>query len=209
MGRPQATTYSRTAVAFHWAIALMLLITTGLALFREAFSAWDVWMISAHKITGLAILLVGIARLAWRIRHQPPPLPPKVGPREARIASAAHWLMYFLAIVVPLAGWIFVSLAPEARPLDFRGVDNVPNLPLRVDDSASFAWHEVHEILGFAFIGIFLLHVAGVLRHELPGGGGVAERMLPQSRWLRLVIAAAVVLWTLGLSLDLFGVRVT
>jgi hypothetical protein len=39
------------------------------------------------------------------------------------------------------------------------------------------------------------------------GHRGVAERMLPQSRSARLLIAAVVVLWILGLSLDSFGVQ--
>jgi cytochrome b561 len=197
------------AMTFHWVIALLLLVTTGLALFREAFGAQAVWMISAHRITGLAILVPAVGRLAWRLTHRPPPLPPTVGRREAWVANAVYALLYFLAIFVPIAGWIFVSMAPEGRPLDYRGPDNIPELPLPVDDRASFAWHEVHEILGFAFIGAFLLHIGGVLRHEVLGQGAIAERMLPRPRWFRLLIAAAVVLWLLGLSLDLLGVRIS
>jgi len=196
-------------MAFHWMIALLLLVTTGLALFREAFGAQAVWMISAHKITGLAILAAAVGRLGWRLAHRPPPFPSTVGRREARVANTVHALLYFLAIFVPVAGWIFVSMAPEGRPLDYRGPDNIPELPLPVDDRASFAWHEVHEILGFAVIGLMLLHVAGVLRHEVLGEGAIADRMLSRRRWFRLLIAAAVILWLLGLSLDLLGVQLS
>jgi cytochrome b561 len=114
--------------------------------------------------------------------------------------------MYVLAVFVPAAGWIFVSLAPEERPLDYRGLHSIPELPLAANDSASFAWHEIHEILGFMFVGLFLLHFAGLLRHHMLGHR-VAERMLPRSRSARLLIAAVVVLWILGLSLDSFGVQ--
>ena len=196
-------------MAFHWGIALLLLATTGLALFREAFGARAVWMISAHKVTGLAILVLAVGRFAWRLTHAPPPLPSTVGRREARVASTVHALMYFLAIFVPVAGWIFVSMAPDGRPLHYRGPDNVPELRLPVDDRASFAWHEVHEILGFVFIGFMILHVVGILRHEVAGRGGIAERMLPRPRWFRLLLAAAGILWLLGLSLDLLGVRIS
>jgi cytochrome b561 len=196
-------------MTFHWVIALLFLVIAGLALFREAFGAQATWMISAHKVTGLAILVAAVGRFAWRLAHRPPPLPSTVGPREARVANAVHALMYFLAIFVPIAGWIFVSMAPEGRPLDYRGPDNIPALPLPVDDRASFAWHEVHEILGFVFIACMLLHITGVLRHEVLGKGGIAERMLPRPRWFRLLVAAAVILWLVGLSLDLLGVRIT
>jgi cytochrome b561 len=200
-------TYSATARAFHWAIAGLVMLATGLALFRETFGPWDVWMISVHKVVGLAILLVAVTRLAWRLRHQQPLKHPELGRREAKLASGVHWLMYFLAVIVPAAGWIFVSLAPEERPLDYRGLHSIPELPLAANDSASFAWHEIHEILGFMFVGLFLLHFAGLLRHHMLGHRGVAERMLPQSRSARLLIAAVVVLWILGLSLDSFGVQ--
>jgi cytochrome b561 len=196
-------------MTFHWAVAFLLLVTAGLALFREAFGAQATWMISAHKVTGLAILVAAVGRFAWRLAHRPPPLPSTIGRTEARVANAVHALMYFLAIFVPIAGWIFVSMAPEGRPLDYRGPDNIPALPLPVDDRASFAWHEVHEILGFVFIGCMLLHIAGVLRHEMLGKGGIAERMLPRPRWFRLLVSAAVILWLVGLSLDLLGVRIT
>ena len=199
--------YSATARAFHWAIAGLVLLATGLTLFRETFGPWDVWMISAHKVVGLAILVVAVIRLAWRLRHQQPPKPPELGRREATFASSIHWLMYVLAVLVPAAGWIFVSLAPQERPLDYRGLNSIPELPLAANDSASFAWHEIHEILGFVFVGLFLLHFAGLLRHYVRGHRDVAERMLPRSRSARLLIAAVVVLWILGLAMDFFSVQ--
>ena len=206
-GQMKTDTYSATAQAFHWAIAGLVLLATGLALFRETFGPWDVWMISVHKVVGLVILLVAVIRLAWRLRHQQPPTHPDLGRREAKLASGVHWLMYFLAVLVPAAGWIFVSLAPEERPLDYRGLHSIPELPLAANDSASFSWHEVHEILGFTFVGLFLLHFAGLLSQYTRGRRGVAERMLPRSLSARLLIAAVVVLWILGLSMDFFSVR--
>jgi cytochrome b561 len=99
-------------------------------------------------------------------------------------------------------------MAPDERPFHYRGLDNIPELPLPVDDGASFAWHELHEILGFLFVGLFLLHIAGVLRHELLGHGGIVERMLPRPAWFRRVITAAVILWLLGLLLDLMSMQI-
>lgn len=209
-GQPQAADaarYSRTAMAFHWATAVLLLVATGLALFREALGPLDVWMISAHKLVGLTVLALGAARLGWRFRYRAPPLPGTVGRTEAWVARTVHRAMYLLAIVVPAAGWIFVSMAPDSRPLHFRGPDNVPRLPLPVDDGGSFLWHEVHEILGFVLIALFLVHVAGVLRHELLGSGGIASRMLPRPAWARALLLAVGLAWLVGLSLDMMGIE--
>lgn len=173
------TRYDRGAIAFHWTLALLIMTNAGLALFRETFSAWAVEMIAAHKVIGLIILLVSIAWLAWRRgRAKPPPL---AGLRswERLLAKAVHRLLLFFTIAVPLAGWIFVSLAPEERPLDWRGPDGVPELPLGISDPASFFWHEAHELMGFAMIGLFLLHIAAVAKHQLGDRLNPLGRMLP------------------------------
>jgi cytochrome b561 len=99
--------------------------------------------------------------------------------------------------------------APESRPLDYRGLDSVPQLPLADDDAKSVIWHEVHELLGFAMIGLLLVHIVGAVRHQR-AGSALRERMLvSRPRWLRPLISLAVLVWLLGLSLDLLGTRVT
>jgi cytochrome b561 len=207
---PRPAAYTRTAILLHWSIALLLLLATGLALFRETFEAQAVWMISAHKVVGLSVLALGTLRILWRVGHPPPPLPPAVGRREALAARAVHWALYLLMIIVPAAGWLFVSLAPPERPLDYRGYESVPRLPLSRSDEASFTWHEVHELLGFAMLGLVALHVAAVLRHRFFGERELLGRMLEgKRRGLRLVILAVGLLWLIGLGLDFFAVRIS
>ena len=202
--------YTRVAMALHWSIALLLLVATGLALFRETFGAQAVWMISAHKVAGLAVLGLALVRLAWRLTHRPSPLPEEVGRFEAGTARTVQRVLYVLMIAVPVAGWVFTSLAPLERPLDYRGRATVPALPLGRDDAASFAWHEAHELLGFALIGLFSLHVLAVLRHRLFGLAALPDRMLPpRARLLRGLILAAASLWLAGLACDMLGVRIS
>lgn len=174
--------YTHGAIFFHWAIAALVLLNASLALFRETFGFYALQMISAHKVIGLIILVLSLGRLAWRLTHPPPPFPPSVGRWEARVANGVHRLLYVFMIAVPLAGWIFVSFAPDARPLDYRGLESVPELPLAHDDAASFFWHEVHELMGFALIGLFLLHIAGALKHHFLDRGSLLARMIP---WLK------------------------
>src|SRR5687768_453928 len=159
--------YDRGAIAFHWSIALLILLNSGLALFRETFAPWAVGMITAHKAIGLAVLALSLAWLAWRRRAPRPDPPAGLRRWEAALAASVHSLLLALIVAVPLAGWIFVSLAPDSRPLDWRGGDSVPELPLGISDPAAFFWHEVHELMGFAMIGLFLLHIAAALKHQL------------------------------------------
>ena len=203
----EAARYSRIAAALHWAIAALLLLASGLALFRETFAKHAVGMITLHKCVGIAILALALVRLAWRLGHPPPPLPAGTPRWERKLASAVHASLYALMIAVPLAGWLFVSLAPASRPLDWRGGEGVPKLPLAVDDSAAALWHEAHELAGFALLGLVGLHVAGALRHLLVSRSGLAERMTGSAPLMARAVLALLLVWVAGLALDLLGVR--
>jgi len=171
--------YARGAIAFHWTLAALIMTNAGLALFRETFAAQAVRMISAHKAIGLAILAIAICHSLWRRRHPPPPFLPGIGRWEAVAAKAVHRLMRLLMIAVPMAGWVFTSLTPATRPLDYRGLASVPRLPLATSDTASFAWHEAHELMGFAMVGLFLIHIAAALKHQFFDRVNVIGRMTP------------------------------
>lgn len=202
--------YSGIASALHWGIAVLVLVTSGLALFREAFSRQAIWMISAHKVVGLCVLALGLLLLLWRLAHPSPPLPRQMDRREVVLAKSVHWFLYALMIIVPLAGWVFTSLASSTRALDYRGLDSVPRLWLAIDDAASSTWHEAHELAGFTLIGLFLVHIAGAYRHQLLGPVILRERMLTRRpRWLRPLIFLCIGLWLAGLSFDLLGLRLT
>lgn len=171
--------HDRASIALHWLLALLILVNAGLALFRETFAPWAAAMIGAHKVIGLAILPISLVWVVWRARRPRPAPAPGLRPWEAALAAAVHGLLLLFMIAVPAAGWIFVSLAPAARPLDWRGPETIPELPLGTDDGGAFYWHEAHELMGFAMIGLVLLHIAAVAKHQLLDRNGVLARMLP------------------------------
>ena len=171
--------YDRTAIAFHWTIAALILLNSGLALFRETFAPWAAGMIGAHKLLGLVVMLLSVSWIVRRRGMESPAPVPGLRRCEERLAAIVHRLLLFLMIAVPAAGWIFVSLAPGSRPLDWRGPDNLAVLPIGTDDGWAFFWHEAHELMGFAMIGLFLLHVAAVAKHQLLDRNAILARMLP------------------------------
>lgn len=174
--------YDRVAIAFHWALASLVLLNAGLALFRETFDSVAIEMISAHKAIGLAILALSVAWLGWRTtRPSSAPARP-VASWEAHLARTVHRLLHALMIGVPAAGWIFTSLAPDRRPLDWRGGETVPKLPLVTDDAAAFFWHETHELMGFAMIGLVLLHICAAVWHQFGRRDNLLAEMIP---WLK------------------------
>ena len=171
--------YTRTAIALHWLVAALVI----------AQIAWGWWMqgiakqpvgprvdaFNLHKSMGMLILALMLARLAWRIGHPPPSLPPM--PRWQRSAAhASHALLYAALIAQPLIGYL--GSVWSGYPVRIFGV--VPVWGARhpaLKDALSHA----HLVVGCVLMAAIALHVAAALRH-LSLRDGVVHRMLPHAR---------------------------
>lgn len=160
--------YTSGAIWFHWAIAALIIANLAIGLFHESLSqsargnAMDF-----HKAAGIVVLLLSVARLGWRLSFPPPRFPGHLKRWEAWLARWTHRTFYLLMIGVPLAGWLFVSASPKSRPFSFFGLFDLPRLPVPRSESVFGLWHEAHELLAFAMLGLVVLHVAGALKHQL------------------------------------------
>ncbi len=177
------TRYSSVAIALHWVIGLLMIGNVLGGLLHESFGKEYVGLIiSLHKASGILILLLSLARLAWRLGHRPPPLAATLKRWEIGLAHATHWVFYTLMLALPLSGWLMVSAGERKWPIDFFGLFNVPFLPVTQSKSLGGVMHEVHELAGFLMLGLIVLHIAGAAKHLLIDGDNTVERMLP---WLR------------------------
>ncbi len=166
--------YSRVAILLHWLLAFGMVcqLALGFAMPKgeSGFAAYQL-----HKSLGIAILLLTLVRLGWRIVRRPPPqLERGLG---GVLASAVHWGFYAVMILGPLTGWLLVSSAPVQVPTLLFGTVPWPHLP--VPTSVNGASEEVHELLGWIAVGLLALHVAGALRHHLMLRDGLLERIAP------------------------------
>ncbi|URW76079.1 cytochrome b [Sphingomonas donggukensis] len=168
--------YSRGAIAFHWIIAVAILLNLWLGIAHDSLPR-DWRVMPVHKAVGITVLMLSLARLAWRLGHRPPPLPLALPHWEKLTAKAAHWTLYALTIVIPLTGWMMVSNGNPPRPLDWFGLFPIPYLP--VSKAVSGVSHEAHEILGWALLVLVVLHILAALRHHLILRDSTLVRMLP------------------------------
>jgi len=166
--------YSQVAILLHWVLAFTMVcqLALGFAMPRDAsgFAAFQL-----HKSIGIAILLLTLVRLAWRIVRQPPP--PLERGFGGFLAKAVHWGFYAVLLLGPLTGWILVSTAPIRVPTVLFGVVPWPHLP--VPSSLNEFSEEVHELLGWVAVGLLALHVAGAVRHHFILRDGLLARMAP------------------------------
>jgi len=162
--------YSRVAMWFHWTIAALVIVNLVIGIFHDAIGGMPI-----HKAVGITVLALTAGRVAWRLGHRPPPLPPHTAGWEKGVAHATHWALYLLMIAMPVSGWVMTSAG--TRPLSWFGLFEIPKLP--VDKAAGALGSQAHGVLGWVMLALVVLHVAAALRHWLILRDGVFARMAP------------------------------
>lgn len=176
---PKDVRYSGVAIAFHWVIALLVVVNLAIGLLHDALPAMRSWM-PGHKAIGITILFLTLARVAWRLVHRAPPLPADSQAWERNLERATHMALYALLLIMPLSGWAMVSGTAKRRSLEWFGAFDIPYLP--VSTGGGDLGHEAHGLLGWTMLVLVALHIAGALRHHLILRDDVVARMAPVLR---------------------------
>ncbi len=180
--------YTRLAMLFHWLIALGIVVNISLVwLVDEMPKSAERPMINTHKSIGLTVLGLAIMRVLWRWAN-PPPAFPKAYKRWERVsAHSAHIALYVLIFAIPLTGWIHDSAWKGApgNPLVLFGV--IPwfriGAIVHQDPATKEYIHglfaQIHASLAYVLIALFVVHVAGALKHQYLDHEAELQRMLP------------------------------
>lgn len=184
-----ARRYTVVAIVLHWAIALAIaaLIGVGLTMMHAPITKADKFrLFQLHKSIGITVLLLVVARIAWRLFHAPPPLPADMPPLERRAATGTHHLLYFFMLGLPLTGWALVSASPLNIPTVLYGLFRWPHLPvlstLPQKAPVEAVFKDIHTYGAWILIGVLALHTAAALRHHFVVRDDVLWRMLPVVR---------------------------
>lgn len=173
--------YSGVAMAFHWAIAILVIANWLIAeRAHELEGAMAGALMGYHKALGMTILALTLGRLAWRLGHPVPPLPSHHAPWERILARSVHVIFYVLLIGLPLGGWLGSSFG--GRPIDFFGLFTIPVLPVGENKGMAKQIFEVHQTGGMVLIYLAGLHLLGVVKHMVIDRDGELFRMLPFGR---------------------------
>jgi cytochrome b561 len=177
--------YAPIAQMFHWVTVgfVFLLVPVGLYMsYRgNTLNVWDTTtnaLYSAHKFGGVLLLLIILGRLAYRYNNPPPPDEPTLEPWQRTMSHVTHWSLYGLLILIPLMGWIGVSLY-GAR--DIFGLFSLPAL-WSVNQEASKTAFFLHELLGKLLGLLIVIHIGAAMYHHFVRKDGVLRRMLPAAK---------------------------
>jgi len=169
--------YDRVAMSLHWGIALLIVLAFLLGLTVDDFpKTWEDNVVNTHVLLGLAVLILSLLRVAWRLGHKPPPLGTANGPLEIA-AKVTHLLLYLLMLAVPLIG--LPTLFYRGRGIDFGVVQLAPFLPRT--PSIFRPLTELHELGAYALLLLAFGHFLAALYHQKILRDGVMDRMLPRA----------------------------
>ena len=155
--------YTRTAIALHWLLALMIFVSFSVGLYMADLP------VSPQRL-GLSAL-----RLLWRLTHRPPadlPMPHW----QQRAAHLTHRLMYVLFFAVPLVGWAYSSAA--GFQVVVFGLLPLPDF-VPADKALAEAIEPWHGALAWMLMGLVCVHVLAALKHQFIDRDGLLSRMTP------------------------------
>ena len=162
------------SVVLHWGSAAIIigLAAAGFVMTSEAQdSSLRLLLSRLHTAFGITLMVATAVRLVTRLRtRRPEPLP--MAPLHRRGVALVHASLYAVLFALGASGAL--TGARSAWPDYLRGrLGRVPELE-------QLASREVHGALVFTLGVLVLLHVGGVMVHEVRVGGAL-RRMVP---WL-------------------------
>lgn len=169
--------YAAPARFFHWTTALLMLVMWPVGLVIDKFYEIE-WLklllYFIHENIGVTIWLLTLARLAYRFRNPPPPLPADTPLAIRAAAHATHALLYVILLTQPIAG--FITTNAWGFPLTFWGMLPMPD-PVGNNEALAKPLQYYHWVWGVVLLVILAAHIAGALYHLLIRKDGIFQRM--------------------------------
>ncbi len=174
---PTHQRYSAMAIALHWLTAAMVVagFTLGLSMIGLPLSRQKLQWYAWHKWIGITVWLLTCARLAWRLGHPGPAMPP-MPEWQRRVAVLVHVLLYVLLLLIPVSGWLHSSAT--GVQVVYLGLVPLPDLVAR-DRELGDVLRTVHVTLNFTLLAVVCLHTVAALKHHFVDRDTVLTRILP------------------------------
>lgn len=172
--------YGSAAKWFHWVTVVLLGIALPVGFVIQHIKD-DAKMpfYAIHESAGLTILFVALARLAWRLRNPPRPLPEPVPPVLRKTAAAVHHALYSLLILQPILGFFATNAwgFPLRGETAYLGFIELPKF-METNEGLAGVLQTLHTIGGWSILVLLVLHIGGVVFHQAIRRDGTLLRMI-------------------------------
>lgn len=173
------TKYTKTAMCFHWLIALLIIAAFCLAVTMvniPGITPTKLKYFSWHKWLGVTIFGLSCLRLLWRLTHPAPAYNAAMPDWQKHAASGLHIFLYVLTLAIPISGYLY-SLA-AGIPVIYLGMLPLPVI-MAPNPELKPLLKEIHFYLNMVLLGCFILHVLAALKHQFIERDHTINRMLP------------------------------
>jgi cytochrome b561 len=172
--------YGSVAKWFHWVTVVLLGVALPLGFVIKHIKDEDKMVFYAiHESAGLTLLMVALARLAWRLSHPPPPLPDSVPLPLRKTAAGVHHTLYAMLILQPILGFIATNAwgFPMRGETAYLGFIDLPKF-METNESLAGTVQFVHTVGGYTILVLLVLHIGGVVFHQAIRRDGILLRMV-------------------------------
>ena len=167
--------YAPTAVLLHWTVAALVVFMAALGWYMISIERQPGagWYFNLHRSIGAVAALLVVARLLFRWKNKPAPLPASMPVWQARVATAVQALLYVLLVALPVTGYVGSSYGNGY--VQVFGIET-PRWTLK-DKDLGESFYGIHSILVWVLVALVAAHVLGALKHLLLDKDGVFQRM--------------------------------
>jgi len=172
--------YGAVSQTMHWITVALVILAWFLGQLDDIFPKGPARAVSlfVHNSAGLAVIVILVLRLFWRLADPPPPVEHTIlGAWLDRVGRLTHYVLYALLIAAPISG-IVLQFA-RGDPLPIFGLTEIPS-PWAADRAFARTVKEPHEVMANALIILAALHAAAALAHHWVLRDRTLVRMLPR-----------------------------
>ena len=155
--------YGAMAIGLHWVSAVLILGMLPLGfLMQNAGDDGQLFWYRLHVMVGVAVLLLTIVRLAWKLFDVKPSPTPGLSGVHLQGMKVIHVLLYLVLLVLVVSGIVlnvqsgFVEVLSGAK-------QGIP-------DFGEFGARRSHGMLARIYIALLVAHIGGVLLHQFRHG---------------------------------------
>ncbi len=162
LSRSTPEQYGRKAQRYHWLSAALIIamIPLGMMMQNVEAEATKRMLYRGHVILGALILLITIARIAWRRKDFSPGPPEGLHGFHLSVFKVTHVLLYVFIFVLTFSGISTVVISGLGNILSGASATSIPaNL-------GEIAPGRAHGVAVKIYIALLVGHIGGVVLHQ-------------------------------------------